>query len=73
MFNLISMAIGIAALAAAILALMPQFAMATWAIVPLAALGVGVGILSRGDGGRRLNMFVLMVGVVRLVLGAGWF
>lgn len=73
MFNLVSMAIGAAALCAAMLALVPQFAMAGWLIVPLAALGTAVGILSRGDGGRRLSMAALMVGVVRLVMGAGWF
>jgi len=73
MFNLISIVIGICALAAAILAFVPPFGAANWLIVPLAALGAGIGILSRGDTGRRLNTFVLMIGVIRLVLGAGWF
>lgn len=51
MFNLVSMAIGAAALCAAMLALLPQFAMAGWLIVPLAALGTAVGFCRAATAG----------------------
>lgn len=44
-----------------------------WAIVPLALMGAGFGILSKADSGRRLNTFVLVVGIVRLIIGGGLF
>ncbi|MDB5686525.1 MAG: hypothetical protein JWR77_1114 [Rhizorhabdus sp.] len=73
MFNLVSIIIGIGALGAALLALLPPFGAFNMVIVPLAAAGVAIGLLSRGDTGRRLNTFVLAFGVIRLVMGAGWF
>ena len=37
----------------------------------LAVIGAGLGLLSKGTAGRNLNLFVIVVGVFRLILGGG--
>ncbi len=71
MFNLVSLIIGIVALVFAIIAFLPLLGWANWLIIPLAIIGAVIGMLSRGRGGRDLNLFVIVVGVVRLFLGHG--
>jgi hypothetical protein len=44
---------------------------ANWLIIPLAVIGAGVGMASRSTTGRNLNLFVIVVGIVRLMLGGG--
>ena len=44
---------------------------ANWLIIPLAIIGAGVGMISRSTAGRNLNLFVIVIGVVRLMLGGG--
>jgi hypothetical protein len=72
-FNLISLLIGLVALVLAIIAFIPLLGWANWVIVPLAIIGAGVGILSRGTAGQNLNLLVILIGVVRLSLGGGLF
>jgi hypothetical protein len=71
MFNLVSLIIGIVALVFAIVAFLPLLGWANWLIIPLAIIGAVIGMLSRGRGGRDLNLFVIVIGVVRLILGHG--
>jgi hypothetical protein len=71
MFNLASIIIGIVALIGAMVAFLPLLGWANWLIIPLAIVGAVVGMLSRSNGGRNLNLFVIVVGVVRLMLGGG--
>jgi hypothetical protein len=71
MFNLVSLIIGIVALICAIIAFIPFLGILNWLIVPLAIIGAVVGMISRGSAGRNLNLFVVVVGVVRLMLGGG--
>jgi hypothetical protein len=73
MFNLISVIIGIVALIGAMIGFFPLLGWVNWAIVPLALMGAAFGIMSRSDAGRRLNIFVLIVAIVRLVIGGGLF
>ena len=73
MLNLASLIIGIVALVFAVIAFIPPFGAANWLIVPLAVIGAAVGMASRGNAGRNLNLFVIVVGVVRLMLGGGLF
>ena len=40
-------------------------------IVPLAIIGAVIGMISRSTAGRNLNLFVILVAVVRLILGHG--
>ena len=71
MFNLVSIIIGVVALLCALIAFIPLLGWANWLIIPLAIVGAGIGMISRGTAGRNLNLFVIVVAVVRLSLGGG--
>jgi hypothetical protein len=71
MFNLVSLIIGFVALICAVIAFIPLLGWANWLIVPLAVIGAVVGMMSRGTAGRNLNLFVIVIGIVRLILGGG--
>jgi hypothetical protein len=73
MLNLISIIIGIVALLFAVIAFIPLLGWANWLIVPLAIIGAAIGAMSSGTAGRNLNLFVIIIGVVRLMLGGGIF
>ena len=71
MFNVLSLIIGFVALLLAVVAFIPLLGWANWLIIPLAVIGAGLGMMSRGTAGRNLNLFVIVVGVLRLILGGG--
>jgi hypothetical protein len=71
MFNFVSLIIGIVALICALVAFIPLLGWANWLIVPLAIIGAVVGMISRSTTGRNLNLFVILIGVIRLMLGGG--
>lgn len=71
MFNIISLIVGLVALVLAVVAFLPLLGWANWVIIPLAVIGAGLGMMSRGTAGRNLNLFVIVVGVFRLILGGG--
>ena len=71
MFNFVSLIIGIVALICALIAFIPLFGWANWLIIPLAIIGAVVGMISRSTAGRNLNLFVILIGVIRLMLGGG--
>lgn len=71
MFNLVSIIIGFVALVLAALAFLPLLGWANWLIIPLALIGAGIGAMGVGKAGRNLNLFVIIVGIVRLVIGGG--
>ncbi len=71
MFNLVSLIIGFVALLCAVVAFIPLLGILNWLIVPLAIVGAVIGMISRGTAGRNLNLFVIVVGIVRLMLGGG--
>ena len=73
MFNVASLIIGFVALICAVIAFIPLLGWANWLIIPLAVIGAGIGMISRGSAGRNLNLFVILVAVVRLSLGGGIF
>jgi hypothetical protein len=73
MFNLASLIIGFVALVLAVIAFIPLLGWANWFIIPLAMIGAVVGLISRGTAGRNLNLFVIVLGIVRLMLGGGIF
>ena len=72
MFNLASLIISFVALVCAVIAFIPLLGWANWLIIPLAIIGAAVGMISRGTAGRNLNLFVIVIGVVRLMLGGGF-
>ena len=71
MLNIVSIIIGLVALLFAIPAFLPFLGWANWLIIPLAVVGAAVGMASRSNSGRNLNLFVIVVGIVRLMLGGG--
>ena len=72
MFNIASLIIGLVAFVCALVAFLPLLGWANWLIIPLAVIGAGVGMVSRSTSGRNLNLFVVVIGVVRLILGGGF-
>jgi hypothetical protein len=73
MLNLVSVIIGLVALVFAAVAFLPLLGWANWLVVPLAVIGAAIGAMSAGTAGRNLNIFVIIVGVLRLMLGGGIF
>lgn len=71
MFNLVSLIIGFVALILALVAFIPLLGWANWLIIPVAIIGTVIGMFSRGTAGRNLNLFVILIGIVRLMLGGG--
>jgi len=71
MFNIASLIIGVVALILAVIAFIPLLGWANWFIIPLAIIGAVVGMISRSTAGRNLNLFVILIGIVRLMLGGG--
>jgi hypothetical protein len=71
MFNIVSLIIGFVALICAVVAFIPLLGALNWFIIPLAIIGAGVGLASRSHAGRNLNLFVIVIGVIRLMLGGG--
>ena len=73
MFNIVSIIIGLIALALAAVAFLPLLGWANWLIIPLAVIGAGVGAVGGAKTGRNLNIVVIVIGVLRLMLGGGIF
>ena len=71
MLNALSILIGLCALLLAIPAFLPFLGWAYWLVVPIALVGLAFGALSSSTSGRNLNIFVVLVGIVRLMLGGG--
>ena len=71
MFNIVSLIIGVVALLCAVVAFIPLLGALNWLIIPLAVIGAGVGLLGKSKAGTTLNVFVIIIGVVRLSLGGG--
>ncbi len=71
MLNIASIIIGVIALLLAIPAFIPFLGWANWLVVPIAAIGLALGAMSKHTAGRNLNIVVIVIGVGRLVLGGG--
>lgn len=73
MLNLLSILIGILSPIIVIPAQIPLLGWANWIALPFIVLGLLIGQLSSSDGGRNFCLVVLLVAVVRLSLGGGFF
>lgn len=71
MLNIISIIIGLIALLAVALAFIPLLGWANWLIIPFAVIGLLLGLFSKENSGRNLNIVVIIIGVIRLWLGGG--
>lgn len=71
--NLISILIGIVALIGALVGFVPLLGWLNWFVIPLAVVGLVLGLMARETSGRNVNAVVIAVAVVRLALGGGVF
>ncbi|NBC97371.1 MAG: hypothetical protein GVY27_13585 [Deinococcus-Thermus bacterium] len=69
--NLISVLIGLAALLGALVGFLPLLGWLNWLVIPVALVGLVIGMLARERAGRNVNAVVLVFAVVRLALGGG--
>jgi len=73
MLNLISVLIGLVALFWGLIAFTPLLGWMYWMVIPVAIVGLAFGTLSSTNGGRNLNLVVILIGFARLALGHGIF
>lgn len=71
MLNIISILIGLVALPIALIGFIPLLGALNWLSIPIAIVGAVVGMLSSQNSGRNFNLFVVIIGFVRLWLGFG--
>lgn len=71
MLNAISLFIGAVALLFAVVAFIPLLGWMNWLIIPMAVVGLALGVVSKNTSGRNLNLLVIVVGILRLILGGG--
>jgi hypothetical protein len=69
--NVLSTVIGIVALIIALVGFIPLLGWINWFAIPLAVVGVVVGLMSRATSGRNINLVVLALAAIRLALGGG--
>ena len=73
MTNVLSLLIGLVGLVLAAVAFLPLLGWANWLIIPVALVGAGIGAIGVAKSGRNLNLFVIVVGILRLMIGGGIF
>lgn len=71
MLNIISVLIGLVALVLGIVPFLPFFAWGYWFVIPIAVVGAAIGALSSRNGGRNLNLILILIFGLRLMLGGG--
>lgn len=72
MLNIISILIGLVAGLLAVFAFFPFLGWAYWLIIPIAVVGLIIGMVSSKNTGRNLNLIVIVIGIFRLMLGGGF-
>ena len=71
MLNVLSILVGLVALVLAIPSTIPFLGWGNWLVLPIAVIGIGLGALSRSNGGRNFCLIVFVIAVIRLMLGGG--
>lgn len=69
--NLLSTLVGLVALLIALVGFVPLLGWLNWFAIPLAVVGLVLGLLSRVTSGRNINLVVLALAIIRLALGGG--
>lgn len=72
MLNILSLLIGLVAGVVAVFGLIPFVGWANWFVIPVAGLGLVLGLISSRKEGQILNLVVIAVALVRLMLGGGF-
>lgn len=71
MLNIVSLLIGAITLLLSLLAFIPLLGWANWFILPVAFVGLALGVISKSKSGRNLNIVVILICIARLMLGGG--
>lgn len=71
MFNILSLIVGLVGLLMALPSFLPFLGWGNWFVIPVAVVGLALGVISRHTSGRNLNLLVLVVAILRLSLGGG--
>jgi hypothetical protein len=69
--NVCSTILGLMALIIALVGFIPLFGWLNWFAIPLAVVGLVLGLLSQKTSGRNVNLVVLALAIIRLALGGG--
>ena len=69
--NVLSTIMGLMALIIALVGFIPLLGWLNWFAIPLAVVGLVLGLLSRETSGRNINLVVLALAIIRLSLGGG--
>lgn len=69
--NALSVIVGILALIGALIGFIPLLGWLNWGVIPLAVVGLVLGLIARENTGRNINLVVLALAVIRLALGGG--
>ncbi len=73
MLNLVSIFIGLVTLALGLIAFMPLLGWMNWLVIPIGIVGAAIGAISSTNGGRNLNLVLIVIFAIRLSLGGGIF
>jgi uncharacterized membrane protein YkvA (DUF1232 family) len=65
MLNILSILVGLVSLIFVIPGVIPFLGWANWIAVPIAVVGLVIGMLSSKNTGRNINIVILIVAVVR--------
>jgi hypothetical protein len=71
--NVLSVVIGLIALLGALIGFLPLLGWLNWFVLPIAVIGLVLGLLSKHKNGRNINLVVLIIGIFRLSMGGGIF
>jgi hypothetical protein len=69
--NVCSTILGLIALTIALVGFIPLLGWLNWFAIPLAVVGLVLGLLSQKTSGRNVNLVVLALAIIRLALGGG--
>lgn len=69
--NVISVIIGVVALAIALVGFIPLLGWLNWLAIPIAVVGLIVGMFDASRSGRNFNAIVIAFSAIRLFLGGG--
>ncbi len=72
MLNVLSLIIGLVTGVIAVFGLIPFLGWANWFILPVAGLGLVLGLISDRKEGQILNLVVIAIALVRLSIGGGF-
>ncbi len=72
MLNILSILMGLFAVIFVIPGLIPLLGVFNYIAIPIAAVGLLMGVLSSSNSGRNFNIAILIIAVVRLSLGGGF-